>query len=304
MSANGAKKTRVRLFILNENTVIRVSPALAVEIGFNESIVLLQLEYLIGISTTELRDGELWTYQSVKELQVNCFPFWSIAKIWRVLQSLEKKELIRVANFNKIKFDRTCWYALNETGIKKLSSVKIDTPIFQNEISSRSKRKKDSINMQNGISILENPFIHDETTIPKTPTKTPTEIPTKTSSSSGDPSAHIKQEEEEGVFSVELLEELQSLGVYKSLYPEIAAAGFSEEKLFRMIEEVKGECEHKQKRARLFVYRIRNTPVILEEQLSADEMERLERLRRYSPEQYEEARAALLSKKRELENVP
>lgn len=67
---------RERLFVLNDPHALRVNAALAMEIGLNESIVLLQLEFLISISDN-VREGRIWTYQSLSELQEAHFPFWS-----------------------------------------------------------------------------------------------------------------------------------------------------------------------------------------------------------------------------------
>ncbi|MDP9473681.1 MAG: hypothetical protein M3Q71_23975 [Chloroflexota bacterium] len=63
------------------------------EIVFNESLVLLQLEFLISISNHVI-DGQVWTYQSYQDLKDRCFPWWSIATISRTMKSLEEKELI------------------------------------------------------------------------------------------------------------------------------------------------------------------------------------------------------------------
>lgn len=161
-------KKRLALFVFNEPGSLRISPALAKEIGFNESIFFLQIEYLIGVSNTEEKDGRLWTYQSLQHLKDTFFPWWSTATISRIAKSLENKNLIHIGNYNKIGYDRTQWYALNEEGIRKLKSIILDDAILQNEKSKRAKRKMDTDKMKNGS-------LQNETPIPETPTKTPTE---------------------------------------------------------------------------------------------------------------------------------
>lgn len=71
-----------RIFTLNEPNAPRLNPALACEIGLNESLVLLQLEFWIAISNNK-RDGMLWTYQSTRDIKAKTFPFWSLDTINR-----------------------------------------------------------------------------------------------------------------------------------------------------------------------------------------------------------------------------
>lgn len=186
-------RPRPRLLVLNDPHPMRISRELAEEIGYNESVVLLQLEYLISISTTQERDGDLWTYQSLDDLRSNFFPWWSTATIWRVLKSLEAKRLIKIGNYNRLGMDRTQWFALDEEGISGLTSVKLDLPIFQNEKWERNSRRptpnqpelmpenppEEPPIFQNETPIFQNEkcIFQNETTIPEIPT----EIPTKTS---------------------------------------------------------------------------------------------------------------------------
>ncbi|MCX6762223.1 MAG: DNA replication protein DnaD, partial [Candidatus Moranbacteria bacterium] len=66
-----------RLFILNDRQSLRINSELAMEIGLNESIVLLQLEYLASISGNA-KDGKKWVYNSAQEWKDKYFGFWSI----------------------------------------------------------------------------------------------------------------------------------------------------------------------------------------------------------------------------------
>jgi hypothetical protein len=129
------KKKFKRIFTLNENRALRINSALAYEIGLRESIMLLQLEFLISISDNE-RDGKKWTYQSAQDLRTNYFPFWSVSTIQRALKGLEQEELIIKGNYNRRKSDRTLWYSLNYEKLSELKSIKIDDyeqGIIQNE---------------------------------------------------------------------------------------------------------------------------------------------------------------------------
>lgn len=163
--------------------IIRLSPPLAAAIGLNECLVLLQLQYLTVISDQEI-DGEKWTYQTLGEMVEKYFPFLSESTVSRTIRSLETKNLIRVDNFNKAKFDRTQWFWVNLEECKKLPGF----IIYQNEKSKQSKRKTarnkpspDTI-LQNEISIpseckiepvtMQDACRQNETTIPETSAKT------------------------------------------------------------------------------------------------------------------------------------
>jgi hypothetical protein len=146
---------RMRLLTFNDPHPMRIDRDLAAEIGLNESIVLLQLEYLISISSNE-REGRLWTYQSLTDLKEVYFPWWSVMTIQRIVKSLEEKRLLLIGNFNKLGYDRTQWFALNEEGINSLHSV----AIYQNDKSIYQNGEMDHNKMING-------FIQNDTTIPE-----------------------------------------------------------------------------------------------------------------------------------------
>ena len=90
---------------------LQVLPSLAKEVGLNESIMLQQMHYWLLKSTHEFNQ-EHWFYKTLEEWQLE-FPFWSTMTIRRILGNLEKKELVKVGNFNKKKFDKTKWYTIN-----------------------------------------------------------------------------------------------------------------------------------------------------------------------------------------------
>ena len=119
---NGKKR---KIFVINEPVVPRISPSLAQEIGLNESLILLQIDFWISISTTEPREGKLWTYQSLREMQKNAFPFWSINTINRAIKNLIDKRLLIEGNFNEKKYDKTRWFAIGD-GIENLQSIHLD----------------------------------------------------------------------------------------------------------------------------------------------------------------------------------
>ncbi|MEO6466932.1 MAG: hypothetical protein ABIP00_15410, partial [Pyrinomonadaceae bacterium] len=111
---------------MNEQTLNRIHPALAAEIGLNPSILLLQLDFWCAISseTRCVRGGKRWTFQSHADMHEK-LPFLSETTICRTIKKLKTLNLIQVDNFNKRKGDRTGWYRINEEGIRSLSSIRL-----------------------------------------------------------------------------------------------------------------------------------------------------------------------------------
>jgi len=115
---------RDSIFTLNNPFAPRLCPELAQEIGLNESIILLQIEFWIRTSTTAEHEGRRWTYQSVRAMQ-EAFPFWSIATINRAIQELVARGYVLVGNYNQAKYDKTRWFALNPDALRRLKSIVI-----------------------------------------------------------------------------------------------------------------------------------------------------------------------------------
>ncbi len=172
-----------RIFVLNNPIAPRLCPELAVEIGLNESILLLQLEFWISIGNKKKkeRDGRIWTYQSLAEIQ-QTFCFWSLSTINRAIRNLEERKLIFVANYNATSYDRTRWFALNAEEINKLKSIKMaEAAICQNDKSNVSNWQIEDSNLANRSS-------QTDTTIPETTTETTTET---TQNSRGGRAPHL-----------------------------------------------------------------------------------------------------------------
>lgn len=116
-----------RLFVLNDSHAPRLSPALAQEIGLNESILFLQLEFLIAVRGT-LVAGRPWVRMSVRDL-VEEFPFWSSSTINRALQSLISTGLLLAEDFNEAKYDKTRWFSIDLEAASRLKSIAVKAPV-------------------------------------------------------------------------------------------------------------------------------------------------------------------------------
>ena len=118
--------------LLDSNPLI-IIPELAVLIGLNESIILQQIHYWLQKST-HFYDGRAWVYNSIPQW-CEQFPFLSQRSIERALASLKNLRLILTANYNKLKQDRTLWYAIDYDELESLqerSSSPHKTPSRQN----------------------------------------------------------------------------------------------------------------------------------------------------------------------------
>ncbi len=109
-------------FDFTDNRMLRLNAGLAKEIGLNESIVFLQIQFLIKNSNNE-RDGKRWTYQTLDKLRAEYLPFLSRSALDRAITNLKNMGVLVVASFNAKSFDRTRWFAIDEEKTAKLSSL-------------------------------------------------------------------------------------------------------------------------------------------------------------------------------------
>lgn len=136
--------------------ILRLSSTLAAEIGLNESIVLMQLQFLTETSYIEI-SGEKWTRGTLPYLVEKYFPFFSVATLSRVIHKLEDDELIRIGNFNNAGFDRTQWFYVDLEKCRNLKGFYIfqnEKCILQNDV--MHPRKMQDASSQNETTIHEN----------------------------------------------------------------------------------------------------------------------------------------------------
>lgn len=134
--------------------MLRLNPSLAKEIGLNESIVFLQIQFWIK-GSNNVRDGQRWTYQTMDKMLSDAFPFLSRGTLFRTIHNLESTGLIIIGNYNTRKSDRTHWFALNVENARKLSAI-----IISQNGTSHSKMEQPYSNLEPSIS-------QNGTTLPK-----------------------------------------------------------------------------------------------------------------------------------------
>ena len=121
-------------WLFDEHPIL-IDKKLAAVIGFNEAVVLQQLNYWLHSNSAKKIDGRLWIYNSYENWQKDNFPFWSTRTIRRIFDSCEKKGIVLTGNFNKAGFDKTKWYSIDENKLNDL----MDSPCGQNGQTNRTK---------------------------------------------------------------------------------------------------------------------------------------------------------------------
>lgn len=142
-----------------KSIVTRIMPELAIEIGLNESIVLLQISFWLS-TCNNVEDGRYWTFQTLRDMKDKAFPYWGIETIRRTLRSLADQKLIFIGNFNKRKGDRTQWFALNPDKLSELKSIVV-----------LPEEKYELVSKRDKLSQIETPTHQNETTLPEITTE-------------------------------------------------------------------------------------------------------------------------------------
>ena len=130
--------------------------------GVSEAIVIKNLQFWISknmANNYSCHDGRTWTYNTISAFQ-ELFDFWSVSQIKRILKSLIDQDIIMVGNYNKIKYDRTKWYAF------------VDEKAFlSNNQTIRAKQQMEKTKSSNGKAEVEQAIPNNKTTDTNTNTK-------------------------------------------------------------------------------------------------------------------------------------
>lgn len=113
------------------------SVELATILGLEDAIILQHLYYwCIGNSDNKdmLKDGYIWVYISRRRIN-ETYPYISENRIKGAINRLSEKEYIKISNYNKLKIDKTNWYALTDkayllfgTSLVKLTNGQLESP--------------------------------------------------------------------------------------------------------------------------------------------------------------------------------
>ena len=100
---------------MNYNMINHFNSNIAVAYGINASIfiqALSQWTFNNLANKRHLHDGYCWSYNTLEAYET-IFPWWSKRQLETLIATLVKDGLIVKGNYNKHKYDRTCWYALS-----------------------------------------------------------------------------------------------------------------------------------------------------------------------------------------------
>lgn len=84
--------------------------------GVDDAVLLANIRYWTDYNEANglnFHDGRYWTYNSKKAF-ADLFPYWSEKQVRRILENLLEQGAITSGHYNKSKYDRTLWYAINE----------------------------------------------------------------------------------------------------------------------------------------------------------------------------------------------
>jgi hypothetical protein len=87
---------------------IPLSPHLAMTLGVPAALLIQQIHYW-SRKQNHYRDGQYWVYKTLKEW-ADELRIFDAKTIQRSLDKLRAAGIIEVANYNKMKYDRTLWY--------------------------------------------------------------------------------------------------------------------------------------------------------------------------------------------------
>ena len=109
--------------LINEQP-LQFLPTLAKVLGNSDkALILQQIQYwLNNPKVGKEADGRKWIRNTVEEWHKQ-FPWIASKTVQRYLKDLEDKGILLTNNLNKVKFDRTKWYAIDYNELDKLTNA-------------------------------------------------------------------------------------------------------------------------------------------------------------------------------------
>jgi len=171
--------------LINEQP-LQFLPTLAKALGNSDkALILQQIQYwLNNPKVGKEAGGRKWIRNTVEEWHKQ-FPWIASKTVQRYLKDLEDKKILLTKNLNKLKFDRTKWYAIDYNELDKLTNALGQSD--QMEGDSQDQRKGTDSPAENGTpSPLQKGTDSPEQyhRLPETTSKTTTENSGKSKSTS------------------------------------------------------------------------------------------------------------------------
>lgn len=84
--------------------------------GVDSAVFLNHIAYWVNFNKNEginFHEDRYWTYNKIRSFPQH-FPYWSHKQIERLINKCVNDGLLLRSSFNKLKYDRTCWYSLSD----------------------------------------------------------------------------------------------------------------------------------------------------------------------------------------------
>ena len=129
----------------------------AEKFGTDCATFISHMQYWIAKNAANERhfyEGRYWTYNSLSALE-RLFPFWTRRQIERIIRDLKKAGVLLTGHYSKNSYDRTTFYAIDESRLPIHQTVKsispngeMDLPDNGNDISPNGEIIKEQNNTQ------------------------------------------------------------------------------------------------------------------------------------------------------------
>lgn len=129
----------------------------AEKFGTDCATFISHMQYWIAKNAANERhfyEGRYWTYNSLSALE-RLFPFWTRRQIERIIRDLKKAGVLLTGHYSKNSYDRTTFYAIDESRLSIHQTVKsispngeMDLPDNGNDISPNGEIIKEQNNTQ------------------------------------------------------------------------------------------------------------------------------------------------------------
>lgn len=133
----------------------------AVEHSIPEAVVMHNFRFWLRENKAHnrnIKDGRVWTFTTAEALS-EVLPELSVHQIRHILKKLSEKGILIKGNYNKVGYDRTLWYSLDEEEFATETADGDDTT-----------PKSNSENTKNDLADLRNGIRRNTTPIPDTNT--------------------------------------------------------------------------------------------------------------------------------------
>lgn len=172
--------------LLIDEQPLQFLPSLAKVLGNSDkALILQQINYWLNNPKVGIvANGRRWIRNTVEEWHKQ-FPWIATKTVQRYLKDLEEKGILLTCNLNKLKFDRTKWYAIDYNELDKLTNALGQSD--QMEEDSQDQRKGTDSPVENGTPSplqkgTDSPKQYHR--LPETTSKTTTENSGKSESTS------------------------------------------------------------------------------------------------------------------------